>query len=131
MPLLDLLIPHLEPADENHDQPASDPACELSKRLKLQLQTSAARRKRWQNQCAARLRKEFPPQHEQVSMQSVLSEMDRFLTPDWKRSVSTEFVKDRRQQGRALWSYLCSRSIVFFSFVSVCGVSLPALFELS
>lgn len=120
MPLLDLLIPHLEPADENHDQPASDPACELSKRHKRQLQTSAARQKKWQNQCAARLRKEFPQPQEQVSVQNVLSEIDRFLTPGWKRLVSNDFsndrMKGRRQQSRAVWSYMCSRSIGLFSF---------------
>jgi hypothetical protein len=118
MPLLDLLIPHFEgaqhSASESQAQEAEPQAASESSdsddsgKVKRRRQTAAARMKRWQNQCAARLRKEIVPQPKESEdeFKTVMFELAQFLTPSWKTKLESEPMKRRRQQNRALWSYL-------------------------
>ena len=122
MPLLDLLIPHFDLAQnrasgsqarEAAPQAVSE-SSEDSRLIKRRRQTAPARLKQWQNQCVVRLRKEIVPQPSKSEdpLPKVSAELVQFLTPRWKTTMQSEPMKRGRQQSRALWSYLnhgCSR----------------------
>ena len=114
MPLLDLIIPHFDLAQNRASESqvaepqAASESSEDSRQVKRRRQTTAARLKRWQNQCAVRLRKEIVPQpsNSEDPLPRISAELAPFLTPQWKTCMQTEPQKRRRQQSRALWSYL-------------------------
>jgi hypothetical protein len=118
MSLLSLISPFL-PQSQSHARPRKsqqvpEPSAQPTQTIDADAnrrRTERARRKRWQNQCEARLRKKRSLVENSTSTPSkelhASLDLARYLTKDWKTlSKEEENLKNRRPQQRALWSYL-------------------------
>jgi hypothetical protein len=130
MSLLDLLAPFLQqPGVASPAEPGVSPAepgtspVEPGRNALVATadkvrQTEAARRKRWQNQCFARLQKNTPTagtsssSHEKQETSD--SDLSRYLTWEWKKGDNHHH---RRPQQRALWSYLFTSCINYHNHI--------------